>query len=139
MKLKKLTQQTHIEQSETQPLTDFIDMALQQWLLMRPLVSFVVKGNLKSFKSSNLLTNVPTVQYPLVLQQAIINLLDNAADSNNRLNYNKNQMPINIELTYNNQSWTMSIQDNGNGIDKSFNLPNSPMISPKWLRYWFAA
>jgi two-component system sensor histidine kinase RegB len=133
MKLKKLTQQTHIEQSETQPLTDFIDMALQQWLLMRPLASFVVKGNLKSFKSSNLLTNVPTVQYPLVLQQAIINLLDNAADSNNSLNDNKSQMPINIELTYNNQSWTMSIQDNGNGIDKSFNLPNSPMISPNGL------
>jgi two-component system sensor histidine kinase RegB len=124
LKLKKLTRQTHIEQSELMPLTDFINTALQQWLLMRPMVNFAVQGNLKVFEAHD---DVPVVQYPLVLQQAIINLLDNAADSNN------SQLPLNLTLSYNSESWTMGIQDNGHGIDESFNLPSSPVPSENGL------
>jgi two-component system sensor histidine kinase RegB len=128
LKLKKLTRQTHIEQSELMPLNDFINTALQQWLLMRPMVNFAVQGDLKVFKAvSDNSSDVPVVQYPLVLQQAIINLLDNAADSNN------SELPLNINLSYNSESWTMGIQDNGHGIDESFNLPSSPVPSENGL------
>lgn len=133
--LKKLTQQTHIEQSELQPLTGFINNALQQWLLMRPMVNFVVESSLKSFPTNTNVSTAPNVQYPLVLQQAIINLLDNAADSNKRPVKTESliELPLNLTLNYNSESWTMNIQDHGHGIDEPFSLPNSPVQSENGL------
>ena len=120
-KLKKLTQQTQLEQSGVQPLTDFINGVLQQWLLMRP--SAVFTHNLNELAQQD----IPTVQYPLVLQQAIINLLDNAQDSH------QSEHPIIITLSWTNQLWTMQIQDNGDGIHDGFHLPVEPVNSENGL------
>lgn len=122
-KLKKLTQQTQLEQSERQPLTEFINNALQQWLLMRPLAIF--KHNLNDLTESP--ENPPMVQYPLVLQQAIINLLDNAQDSH------VSDQPIQISLGWDNLFWSLKIQDNGSGVHDNFQLPKAPVFSENGL------
>jgi len=128
-KLKKLTRQTQLEQSESKPLTLFIHDVLQQWLLMRPTANFIT--NLNNTEISDA-TDTPTVQYPLVLQQAIINLLDNAQDSD------QSDQPIKVVLSWqtpkNSQAvWNLSIQDHGDGIHADFNLPVEPQLSEHGL------
>ena len=126
-KLKKLTQQTQLEQSGVQPLTNFINGVLQQWLLIRPSAVFTHNVNelIQTMKESA--QRIPTIQYPLVLQQAIINLLDNAQDSH------PSDQPISITLSWDNLQWIMQIQDSGDGIHDDFHLPVKPVTSENGL------
>ena len=119
-KLNKLTQQTQLEQSEPQTLQQFIHQVLQQWMLMRPSAHFVTDLNQAA-------DHCPVVQYPLVIQQAIINLLDNAQDSHN------SDAPIEVALQWSKETWTMHIQDHGHGIAPDFQLPLAPVASDKGL------
>ncbi len=115
-KLNNLNQPQQLEQSSTQQLHTFILQTLEQWLLMRPHAQYTWPKPL---------TISPMVQYPQVLQQAIINLLDNAHDAS--------QAVIEVELTFNKHHWNMSILDSGPGVAKEFALPNSPMESDQGL------
>jgi len=96
---------------------------------MRPTANFIT--NLNNTEISDA-TDTPTVQYPLVLQQAIINLLDNAQDSD------QSDQPIKVVLSWqtpkNSQAvWNLSIQDHGDGIHADFNLPVEPQLSEHGL------
>ncbi len=115
-KLNNLNQPQQLEQSPPQELHTFILQTLEQWLLMRPHAQY-------SWQKP--LTISPMVQYPHVLQQAIINLLDNA--------YNASHDVINVDLTFNKHHWNMSILDTGPGVAEEFTLPNSPMKSQQGL------
>jgi two-component system sensor histidine kinase RegB len=116
-KLNQLSQQNALEQGPELALHDFIEQTLQQWLLMRPHAQF-------HWQSSNK-TQSPLVQYPQVLQQAMINLLDNAMSVSSE--------PLILNLKWDQNSWLFSIKDNGPGLEKEFELPNSPMSSEKGM------
>jgi len=116
-KLNKLSQQVTLEQSPEVELHLFIEQTLQQWLLVRPSAQFDWP---KPKKSSS-----PQVQYPQVLQQAIINLLDNAMNASNE--------PLILNLNWNHSSWLFTIKDNGPGLGKEFKLPNSPVHSEQGM------
>lgn len=99
-KLKLLV--SHAQSNAKQePLVDFIQTTLDQWLLMRPHAQYQWQ---KPKEIS------PEVQYPLVLQQAIINLLNNAMDASPE--------KIQIDLNWSKQNWCLEIQDQGSGIDQ---------------------
>ncbi len=116
-KLNKLSQQDTLEQSPKVELHLFIDQTLQQWLLVRPSAQFDWPTSKEA--------NSPQVQYPQVLQQAIINLLDNAMSASSE--------PLKLILAWNDNSWLFSIKDNGPGLGEEFKLPNSPVYSEKGM------
>ncbi len=116
-KLKSLTQNSELQQSTPQSLLTFIENTLQQWLLMRPKVEYQWQQDLAQ--------SSPDIQYPLVLQQALINLLDNAA--------NASDQSIKIKLSWDTNNWCLSIRDDGPGVDEGFSLPNAPMVSQDGL------
>ncbi len=117
-KLKSLTQHTELAHSPQLPLIQFIHNTLEQWLLMRPAGQY-------NWKAAVLSETSPKVQYPQVLQQAIINLLDNAFDAS--------QQVIELTLDWNEHHWTFTILDNGPGVADAFELPNSPVDSEQGL------
>lgn len=120
-KLNQLTQSTQIQQSQTQPLTSFIHDALQQWLLMRPTARY--EWDNRPNEQS------PTVQYPLVIQQAIINLLDNSMNAS----ANTSSANIELHLSWNEHKWQLNIQDFGEGVSDNFEIPKEPISSQQGL------
>ena len=116
-KLNNLSQQDSLKQSPCLNLMSLIDNTLQQWLLMRPSAEY--NWQEKTANSS------PTVQYPQVLQQAIINLLDNAMD------VSKDSLKISLKWTQDN--WIFQIKDTGPGLHQEFTLPNSPVSSQQGM------
>ena len=118
-KLQQLTNETQLEMSPAQPLTHFIRNALEQWLLLSP------SGEYQWQNKEALNQTAPEVRYPQVLMQAIINLLDNAAKHSGA--------PIQLDLSWDNASWTLTIEDSGPGLHENFQLPNSPVDSQNGL------
>lgn len=114
-KLKRLSQPSQLDISQQQSLTDFLHHTVQQWLLLQP------KGQYQWLTPLNQYKDSPLVQYPLVLMQAIINLLDNANRASNKA--------IELDLQWNNLNWQLTIQDFGEGIADDFLLPNQPLDS----------
>ncbi len=86
--------------TEPQPLVAFIQETLDHWLLMRP------RGRYQWQKPSEA---GPLVHYPQLLQQAIINLLNNAADAS--------PDRVELHLHWYPDYWQLTIQDQGRGID----------------------
>ncbi len=115
-KLNKLSQQDTLEQGSKLELPLFIEQTLQQWLLMRPSAQY----DLQASKNSS-----PLIQYPQVLQQAIINLLDNAMSASSK--------PLALNLSWNANEWLFSIKDNGPGLGSEFKLPSSPVNSEQGM------
>jgi two-component system sensor histidine kinase RegB len=120
-KLKQLTQSTQVQQSQSQSLTSFIHDALQQWLLMRPTARY------EWDKIPN--EQSPTVQYPLVIQQAIINLLDNSMNAST----STSSASIELHLSWNEHKWQLYIQDFGKGVSDNFEIPKEPISSQQGL------
>ncbi|MGK0444961.1 MAG: two-component system sensor histidine kinase RegB [Bermanella sp.] len=118
-KLKRLSQPSQLDISDTQPLHTFIHDTTQQWLLLQPKAQFIWHNDFANIKSS------PKVQYPLVLMQAIINLLDNANHSSSQ--------PIELSLSWDDHHWQLNIHDYGDGIADDFSLPNQPVESSNGL------
>jgi len=118
-KLKRLSQPTQLDISDPQPLHSFLHHTTQQWLLLQPTAQFIWDTHFKQTKQS------PEVQYPLVLMQAIINLLDNANQASKK--------PIELNLEWNDRHWLLFIQDFGDGIAEDFSLPNAPVDSNNGL------
>ncbi|WP_283789544.1 sensor histidine kinase [Bermanella sp. WJH001] len=118
-KLKRLSQPSQLDVSDNQSLHAFLHNTTQQWLLLQPNAKFIWADDFKTINHS------PQVQYPLVLMQAIINLLDNANHASDQ--------PIELSLKWNAQFWQMDIQDYGEGIADDFSLPNQPVESSNGL------
>jgi two-component system sensor histidine kinase RegB len=118
-KLKRLSQPSQLDISDAQPLHSFLHHTTQQWLLLQPKALFHWRTHFKDITSS------PEVQYPLVLMQAIINLLDNANQASKK--------PIELDLNWNETDWQLLIQDFGDGIADDFSLPNAPVDSNSGL------
>ena len=87
--------------------------------MLQPNAKFIWADDFKT------ITHSPQVQYPLVLMQAIINLLDNANHASDQ--------PIELSLKWNDQYWQMDIQDYGEGIADDFSLPSQPVESSNGL------
>ena len=92
--------QDRLEQAVAYPVTDFLDTIIKKWKLLRPVVHFEnnVVGN----------SPVPLIVADETFSQALINLLNNAADAS----------PSDIEI---NTSWnpvhiTIEVRDRGQGF-----------------------
>ena len=118
-KLKRLSQPSQLDISDAQPLHRFIHDTTQQWVLLQPKAQFIWHNDFANIKNS------PQVQYPLVLMQAIINLLDNANHSSSQ--------PIELSLSWDDHQWQLNIHDYGEGIADDFSLPNQPVESSNGL------
>ena len=101
--LQQLVRKADFKQLQTRrlPLTGFIDELLEQWQLLRPEVQCDVRVAANEF---------PTLQVDPTLEQALINLLNNAADAS--------PDRIAIEVDWQPKSWTMRIYDYGPGIKR---------------------
>lgn len=100
--LKKLvsTAQTHQHrQISTQPFDNFVHDLLQRWQVVRPSAHFNLRSTIQ---------NAPTIRVDETLQQAIINLLDNAADTDSG--------PLQLTLACDNAFVALHIRDHGPGI-----------------------
>ncbi|MDR0782092.1 MAG: sensor histidine kinase [Pseudomonadales bacterium] len=86
-------------EAETLPLNDFLQHVMQQWQLLRPEVActFQIQAG-----------TPPAIEVDATLQQALINMLNNAADSS----------PQGFELRaqWHDTQWTLLIRDFGAGI-----------------------
>lgn len=116
--LKQLAESVQQEQKESHalPATQFFSEIMERWQLMRPTAKFnPPKVNL---------TGEPTVISSIPLQQAFINLLNNAADASTE--------PLQIEASSDTQQILFTILDKGPGIplEQAESL-GSPFITTK--------
>ncbi|TVQ67622.1 MAG: sensor histidine kinase [Oceanospirillales bacterium] len=99
-KLQQLTQDASQSKSMTQPLDQFLSKLLSAWQLMRPEARY----QLATYPDQ-----IPLIQSSMMLQQAFINLLNNALDAS--------QKPIEIAIAEVDQhSVTVTIRDFGTGL-----------------------
>jgi two-component system sensor histidine kinase RegB len=102
--LRTLVQKADIrnQHSSTVNLASFIHALVDQWQLLRPELrcGFTLQQGM-----------APDVQVDTTLQQALINMLNNAADAS----------PAGIELTlgWDNDQWTLQIRDHGEGLNRA--------------------
>ncbi|MDT8397494.1 MAG: ATP-binding protein [Pseudomonadales bacterium] len=101
--LRQLVSEADYSQAQAAPrlsLPLFLDSVLDRWQLLRP----EVKINLAVSQE----TDIPWLKDDASLRQALINLLDNAADAS----------PDGIDLTlhWNTREWELEIRDYGSGI-----------------------
>jgi two-component system sensor histidine kinase RegB len=99
--LRSLAQKADFKnlEPETLPLTDFLLNLMQQWQLLRPEVACDLQ---KQVGQS------PDVQVEATLQQALVNMLNNAADSSPR--------GLELRVKWTGTHWTLLIRDFGPGI-----------------------
>ena len=99
-KLQQLTQDASQSKCVAQPLDQFLSKLLSAWQLMRPEARY----QLATFHD-----NTPLIQSSMMLQQAFINLLNNALDAS--------QKPVEISISDVNQQFvTINIRDFGPGL-----------------------
>lgn len=101
--LQQLVQKADFKHLQTRhlPLTGFVNELLEQWQLLRP----EVRCNVRLANGDG-----PTLRVDPTLEQALINLLNNAADASPER--------IDIDVEWQAQSWTMQIHDYGPGIKR---------------------
>ncbi|MDR2213387.1 MAG: hypothetical protein LBE21_07170 [Pseudomonadales bacterium] len=99
--LRSLTQKADFKnlRPEALPLSEFLAQLLEQWRLLRPEVAC----DLSQPPGPS-----PTVEVEATLQQALINMLNNAADSSVK--------GLELKVFWNATHWTLSIRDFGAGI-----------------------
>ena len=110
--LKQLTQHTDVASLPKQSVQQFIADTLDQWQLMRPNVQFTLEDF--SSKQGQPIEHTQ-VQYSLLLRQSIINLLDNAADSQQQAKRSNNVINLNLHCLA--EHWQLDILDAGNGFE----------------------
>ena len=99
-KLQQLTQDASQNKCVAQPLDQFLSKLLSAWQLMRPEARY----QLATYPDKS-----PLIQSNMMLQQAFINLLNNALDASNK--------PVEIFIANVNQhSVTINIRDYGPGL-----------------------
>ncbi|MBU2967602.1 ATP-binding protein [Amphritea sp. 2_MG-2023] len=117
-RLKQLAESVRQEQKESRalPAKQFFDEIMDRWQLMRPTAHF----NPPTIN----LTGEPTVFSSIPLQQAFINLLNNAADASDK--------PLQIEVSSDAQQILFTILDQGPGIPlEQAEKLGSPFITTK--------
>lgn len=113
-KLQSLMQQHESNDRGAENIVEFIEHTIQQWLLLFP------NGKYAWHKP---LTNCnKQVQYPPVVAQAIVNLLQNAALADP-------QQAIELQVTYHENGWQLSIYDRGQG--NAAQISDNLMLAPK--------
>lgn len=101
--LKELVNQADFREAgkaKTLPLQDFINVLINQWQLIRPEIKLTLK--MPDAESS------PVISLDVTLQQAIINILNNAADAS--------PAGIEVSVEWDNMNWTLKVRDYGEGI-----------------------
>ena len=86
----------------TVALKDFIHNLLDQWRLIRPEVKLKL-----NFSNTN---KPPDIYVDSTLQQAIVNILNNAADAS--------PQDIDVEVFWNKLTWGLRIRDYGEGLSE---------------------
>lgn len=107
-KLKQLVRYSTQESTLDKPLKQFIQDTLDQWLLMRPKAQY----HWQDAASEPAQAPEQNIQYSPMLQQAIINLLNNAMDANPAKS-------LGIGLFANDLRWSLCIEDHGQGAPES--------------------
>jgi len=103
--LKELVSQADFRKAaelEVIGLDNFVGRLLNQWQLLRPETSLSL--TLPEQKI------IPMIKADATLQQAIVNILNNAADASLE--------KIAVDLAWDTLQWTMSIRDYGDGINE---------------------
>jgi two-component system sensor histidine kinase RegB len=101
--LKKLVNTAEIhqrQQRETAALTAALQQVLERWQVLRPNASHRLQIDTAG--------NAPALAWDEVLQQAVINLLNNAADTDSG--------PVDIHVAWDSETITLRIRDRGPGI-----------------------
>lgn len=99
-----------------QSVTSWLNVVLQRWHLMRPEVSYCYKCLEKD--------NEPVFRPHTTITQAVLNILNNAADACPE--------DIEIELGWDDKSFTISIHDKGSGIPSTIeDQLAKPFVSSK--------
>ena len=88
--------------SRQSAIPTFIEQILEQWGLLRPEVRLNQK-----FIAAN---ESPQIHVDSTLQQAIVNILNNAADASPE--------GIDLAVDWNTENWTLTIRDYGKGVDE---------------------
>jgi two-component system sensor histidine kinase RegB len=83
-------------------LRDFIAEVREQWSLIRPEVELSVKFAVYS--------DSPPIRTDSTLQQAVVNILNNAADAS--------PDQVDMEIAWDTSHWTIRVRDYGEGINK---------------------
>lgn len=107
--LKELVSQADFRTGNTlkrSSLLDFIQRILEQWQLIRPEVTLSFKSPEQSAGKSA----VPDIAFDSTLQQAIVNILNNAADAS--------AQGIEVGLSWDKDNWSLIIRDYGEGISQ---------------------
>jgi two-component system, sensor histidine kinase RegB len=82
------------------PLYDFINLLIDQWQLIRPEIN--ISLNMPDSDTS------PEIIADATLQQAIINILNNAADAS--------PTGVDVSVSWGQRSWILKVRDYGQGI-----------------------
>ena len=101
--LKELVNQADFREAgkaKTLSLQDFIHFLMDQWQLIRPEINMTL--NMPEAESS------PSIIADTTLQQAIINILNNAADAS--------PDGVDVSVHWDQLSWTLKVRDYGEGI-----------------------
>ena len=98
-KLHKMAKDASSGKTQPVPVDQFIAKLLSAWQLMRPEAHY----QLKPF-----IGQAPCIQSSMMLQQALINLLNNAADASKK--------PLEIDITTDSEQVKISIRDQGPGL-----------------------
>jgi two-component system sensor histidine kinase RegB len=99
-RLKALTQSIANNEDTPQPITQFMNELLSTWQLQRPHAAFDFSPPDKD--------PIPWVNSNVSLRQALLNLLNNAADAS--------AAPIHLGLDWDTRSIWLKIQDQGPGL-----------------------
>jgi two-component system sensor histidine kinase RegB len=105
--LKELVNQADFREAgkaKTLALQDFINLLINQWQLIRPEIKLTL--NMPKVETS------PVISADATLQQAIINILNNAADAS--------PQGIEVSVEWNENNWLLKVRDFGEGIAEGF-------------------
>ncbi len=116
-KLKSLSILGSVAQTEAQvPIDAFMKTVLEQWVLIRP--------NARWHIHYEGCEAVPMVKHPIALQQAILNILNNAADAS--------ENPVEVNVTWSESVSKIMIKDDGPGFSQEkIEELGKPFISTK--------
>lgn len=114
--LVRASEANRMHESKEQSVAEWVNSVLQTWHLMRPEASYTYKKIGKH--------NEPMFKPHTTLSQALLNILNNAADACPE--------DIEIELSWTKYDFTINIHDKGAGIPSFIeNRVNEPFVSSK--------
>lgn len=123
-KLVTVAEKRSHKQQQAVAVTDFMQQVTEHWQILHPelLLHYSIKGSLN--KPSTDLVQAPIILTEQTLEQAVTNLLNNAADACHK--------QVELELAWDNNCIYIIIRDDGDGIPvKVAEQMGKPFISTK--------